>query len=258
MRSGHGSRSSGPVAAVVLLGTALVALVVAVRVRDGSAFGWDSTVHSWVLRHRPRGLTDLAIGLTSSATAAPAYAAVALAGVLGASSGGRAPGGRRARLLGGVAAVLALAAGQLVRIALATWVGRPRPPGTDWLRDASGPSFPSGHTTTAALVASVVCVALRRARPRVRRIGSAAVLTWAVGVGLTRVYLGVHWPSDVLGGWLLAALLATILSAVAASRSAGTAPTPAATRAGGRSSDHCAIIQNCSRRRRRSGRPSGS
>lgn len=219
-------RSPALLGTVVPAGVALVALVVALRARDGSPFGWDAAVHAWVLGHRPSALTGLVRVLTGSATAVPAYAVVALAGLLGASSPvdksspvagpppDRARPGHRARLLGGLAAVLSLAAGQLVRITLATGVGRVRPPVADWATDASGPSFPSGHTTTAALVASVVCVVLRHARPALRRIGSATALTWAVGVGLTRVYLGVHWPSDVLAGWLLVAVLAPALAAV--------------------------------------------
>lgn len=233
MRPPRGPLATAPRPGTALLGTLLVAgavllaLVVAVRARDGSPFGWDSAVHGWVLGHRRRGLTGPARALTSSATAVPAYAAVALAGALGAlgaaggsppdpTGPGRARPRRRARLLGALAAVLALAAGQLVRITLATWVGRERPPVTDWLTGASGPSFPSGHTTTAALVASVVCLALRRARPTVRWTGSAVSVAWAAGIGLTRVYLGVHWPSDVLAGWLLAGVLSAVLAAVLA------------------------------------------
>jgi membrane-associated phospholipid phosphatase len=90
----------------------------------------------------------------------------------------------------------ALAGVQLVRLGLAEWLGRHRPPDTDWATSATGYSCPSGHTTTAAAVAALLVVVVRRriASRRLRAAGLAVVIAWAAGVGLTRVYLGVHCP----------------------------------------------------------------
>ncbi|MBL7501838.1 phosphatase PAP2 family protein [Frankia sp. CNm7] len=104
--------------------------------------------------------------------------------------------------LAGAAALLA--AGQLARLAINRAVARPRPPSVSWLTEPFGFSYPSGHTVTATIGYGLAAGLLLRLVPPTRRavaviVASAAVL--AVGVGVSRVYLGVHWPSDVLGGW---------------------------------------------------------
>jgi len=63
-------------------------------------------------------------------------------------------------------------------------------------------SFPSGHSMSAMGIYGVIAAALIAMYPAARRpvIAAAALLIAAIGV--SRIYLGVHWPSDVLGGWL--------------------------------------------------------
>jgi len=71
-------------------------------------------------------------------------------------------------------------------------------------------SFPSGHSTMAA--ATYLTLAMLVASLETRRRSKAMAYSVAglvlLGVGFSRVYLGVHWPSDVLAGWCLGALWA--------------------------------------------------
>ncbi len=185
-----------------MLGGLLAALVGVVAARHGAPLGPDLPLHDWALRHRQTGVTRAAVALTNTGTGVPAYLVAALAGAAGRRA-------RRLWLRGAAVAVGALAAGQLVRVALVTAVDRPRPPAADWAARASGSALPSGHTTSSALVAAIVCLAVLRltGRPRLRARWCAVALLWAAAVGVTRVYLGVHWPTDVLAGWLLAGCL---------------------------------------------------
>jgi len=68
----------------------------------------------------------------------------------------------------------------------------------------SGPSFPSGHATAAAATwAAVALVISRRSSPHMRAILGGAAVGIAVAVACSRVFLGAHWTSDVIGGLLL-------------------------------------------------------
>jgi undecaprenyl-diphosphatase len=92
----------------------------------------------------------------------------------------------------------------VLRLAVMALVHRPRP--VDRLTATAGWAFPSGHTTSSAVAAGIVMVlgwAALTGRWQ-RRVLVAAAGTWAALVGVSRVALLAHWPSDVLGGWLLA------------------------------------------------------
>jgi len=78
-------------------------------------------------------------------------------------------------------------------------------------------SFPSGHA--ANTMAVLLAIALIAVPARWRREAVALAVATSVTIGLTRPYLGVHWPSDVLGGWALGAIVA-ILGARWANRAA--------------------------------------
>ncbi len=74
--------------------------------------------------------------------------------------------------------------------------GRARPQLTPWLSSPTDPSFPSGHAAGATVVLVLAALLIDQSGL------VPAALALATGIGLSRIALGVHWPSDVVGGWL--------------------------------------------------------
>ena len=94
-------------------------------------------------------------------------------------------------------------------------VHRPRPPAGDLIGHVSGPAYPSGHATQAVAAWGMLAITLaagRSARGRAWLFGAATLVVLLVGA--SRVYLGAHWPTDVLAGYALAGAWLAILVAV--------------------------------------------
>jgi membrane-associated phospholipid phosphatase len=113
--------------------------------------------------------------------------------------------------------VVAAAGSLLMTIAGKRLIGRTRPA----LSDAIPPyehsaSFPSGHSLNSVVIAGIVAylVILRLKSPRSRVLAGLLATAFAVTMGLSRVYLGHHWLTDVLAAWALgAAWLALVITA---------------------------------------------
>jgi undecaprenyl-diphosphatase len=101
----------------------------------------------------------------------------------------------------------AIASGELLSYALKGAFHRPRPDLVTQYSIVYTSSFPSGHSMFAAIAYLTAGALIARAEPRKRVkafvMALAVLLTFVTGV--SRVYLGVHWPSDVLAGWLAGA-----------------------------------------------------
>ncbi|MEU3790252.1 phosphatase PAP2 family protein [Streptomyces fructofermentans] len=100
----------------------------------------------------------------------------------------------------------------LLQQGLKAAVGRERPVWPDPVDSAHYAAYPSGHAMTATVVCGLVLWLLRLygAGRTLWRAAAAVAAVSVLGVGATRIWLGVHWPTDVLGGWLLGALVVAL------------------------------------------------
>ena len=80
------------------------------------------------------------------------------------------------------------------------WIARVRPDLEPYLVVVQTSSFPSGHATSSMIFYLTLALALTR-DTRWHRAAAAAAIVLLLLVGTSRVMLGVHWPSDVIGGW---------------------------------------------------------
>ena len=186
----------------LVVGGALWAFVViAGEVRDGELHGFDSTI--LLALRNPADLAD-PLGppwfeeAARDITALGGNAVLTLVTV-GAVTWLVLSGKRAAALL----VFVAVAGGMLLSTGLKLGFERPRPDLVPHAARVYTASFPSGHAMLSAVVYLTIGALLARVQEGRRRrvfILTVAVLL-TVLVGASRIYLGVHWPSDVLGGW---------------------------------------------------------
>lgn len=176
---------------------------------SGDLSRYDPGVTEAVIAERSSVLTPIAQGLTllgSVAFLAPASAVLLIVLLV------------RRRFHAAVVCGLALAVALGVTVMMKLWVARDRPNPLDVLGaiDASY-AFPSGHSAMGTVFYGLLAalLVLRTRRSGLRALVIAGWLLLAVGIGTSRVYLGYHWMTDVLGGWCLGLAVLGLAAALA-------------------------------------------
>lgn len=177
--------------------------------------GWltrgDGPTTDWLIAHRSDTWTAIAKLVTNAGGPAGAIAIGVMIAVF--------LTWRTRRLVPGAAVLVTVAIAAVANTLMKTLIGRERPPAVSHLINETDLSYPSGHVAgTTALVGVVLLVYLAgrpgRVRAGIAALGAALIV---VVIALTRLYLGVHWLSDTIGGALLGTTVVLAVAAVVAS-----------------------------------------
>ena len=174
---------------------------------NGSAGGWDPAVLAWfragespVLARNARLFTELGGWIFLTVAGLAAFITLAF------------KRRRRAALL-----LFILFGGRMLVELQKLVIASPRPPASGFLAPAESLGFPSAHSANSMITFLAIALLV----PVVQRRRTMAVVigfTLALLVGLSRLVLGVHWPSDVIGGWAFALFWVALCIRLASAR----------------------------------------
>lgn len=197
-----GWRSPFVLAAAGSLGLIAVFAYLALEVIARRTEAFDRAVRDWVFAHRSPLLVSICRIVTLLGDPLTLLIAAAILAFMLARAGAR------VRPLVVAALPLCLTG---TATALRKWYEIPRPPRSAAALGEFG--FPSGHTLGSTALAIVVGYVLVRERGA-RGLGWTIALVVPLAVGISRLYLDMHWASDVIGGWLIGGAYACAVCAV--------------------------------------------
>ena len=164
---------------------------------------FDGAVRRWVLDHQTKQLAVVFLTITQSGSV-PLMVGVAVLAALWLWR-------RRSRRVA-AGALLAPAVATALFVAIKQIFARPRPPAGHLVLGTY--AFPSGHATASTAVSCTIAYVYWREGFISRRFGICLATIPPFLIGVSRVYLDVHWMTDVLGGWSLGLLIAVLGAAL--------------------------------------------
>jgi undecaprenyl-diphosphatase len=175
-----------------------------------SGASWDWRIMSAIADHRSPALNHVATRITEAGTSTTVLVIGAVGCVLVMVW--------RRWYRAGLAAAGAFLVATLASNALKPAFDRQRPPWRLALIFVPGPSFPSTHATTTAAVAVAVLLSMAWSSRRYAAWAATLMLTVVLLVGACMVYIGAHWVTDVIAGWVLGAAIGGIIGLLARPR----------------------------------------
>ena len=191
------------VGVLLLAGLAVIVVCVAFfamladEVMEGGTQKFDDSVLLWMNRHASPVLTDVALTVTALGAGTVVWLVVIVASVFLWSS--------RHRWSVALLWVSIVGSG-LINSVMKLFFNRPRPQLFPWRAPYAGlSSFPSGHSMTSMVCYATLAYLVARLEPNrfLRRFTFGVAVLIVVMIGLSRMYLGVHYPTDVLAGFTM-------------------------------------------------------
>lgn len=193
--------------ALVALGGLYAFVEFASHVSSGSTQAFDDRVLQWIAEQRSPALDHIMLEITFLGTGTVVIALVAVSGMFLWLSNHK---------YSAILLLVSTIGGILLNNLLKVGFGRPRPQVIDWGTQVVSWSFPSGHAMSAAVVyGTVAYLAARLQRRQLHRaLTLSASVILILLIAASRVYLGVHYPSDVLAGIIIGLAWAAFCMAV--------------------------------------------
>ena len=190
--------------AYLVLGLAVVALALwgfaefAEEVQEGATLKFDLATMEWMEANRVGILDKFLLDVTALGTGLVVLVVVGIAALFLALTN---------HWYSAILLLVATAGGQLLNTVLKLFYDRPRPSNIEALTHTTSTSFPSGHAMSAVIVYGTVAYLASRLQKKhwARALTMLTAILIIIGISASRVYLGVHYPSDVVAGTIIGA-----------------------------------------------------